>query len=745
MKRVGICNPGKLVSILLAALLSFCLVGLSVPSAFAATAKLKSNAASSYPWAPKAASGDYIADNYADVTTGHVFESVTQERLLDILSSSGNYYILFGGPSQATTQTVLAAINEQAKTDGITKIYHFDPLIDGFQADITKSDTPFKTTSKISLLWTRVTDLLPDVDLISKYDSADTLLFLYNQNSTTPGTRGTIKASYSFEAASLADTYSATDQKLRIATVFKGGTSKVIAASVRSDLQFFNRVFNASATRIEGKVATLNRIGKAVTLFDGLTEASFKLHQINFVELQNLYNTPGEHLILFGASWCHNTQAIIGTIAAEAATNPDIKTVYVYDTTLGNQITYGTGANINVATATNSTYNSRNTATAATANNNVSYIYGEAVRPLGNFITENNSYKKDQIAFFANGDLSGAVTSVKPYEATAATAANQISAIRLQLPFLIAYNKDATTGNKAVRQWLHQQKTTANAGRYLEYMLELAWVRAATASSAADAATKGVSAAYASITAYGNGDYNDEELTYTQIAREAIEHAQYVLNTGKYSPYYVEDTGDGAGDGGAGAGEGDGDGAGGSGDGDGVTDGSTGTNTGDNSGSGSQTGGNTGTGGGSTGGAGGTGAGGDGGAGAGTVTGTGTGSGSSGGASNTSGSGQGSANGGNNSAYASSSRGAGGAAAGGLLAQTGADSNLISGGLSQAILDLTVPQAAELLLGDTGNADGSATQTGSQDTLPQALVTILLVLIAISGIIAAKTGLLNRQ
>ncbi len=60
----------------------------------------KSTYAQPYPWSKVAGgtTGDYIADSYDNVGSGHVFESVTQERLLDILSSTGNYYIVFGIP-----------------------------------------------------------------------------------------------------------------------------------------------------------------------------------------------------------------------------------------------------------------------------------------------------------------------------------------------------------------------------------------------------------------------------------------------------------------------------------------------------------------------------------------------------------------------------------------------------------------------------------------------------------------------
>ena len=62
-----------------------------------------------YPWSKtaQATTGDYIADSYEGVESGHVFESVTQERLLDILSSKGNYYIVFAGPEHKTSKATI--------------------------------------------------------------------------------------------------------------------------------------------------------------------------------------------------------------------------------------------------------------------------------------------------------------------------------------------------------------------------------------------------------------------------------------------------------------------------------------------------------------------------------------------------------------------------------------------------------------------------------------------------------------
>lgn len=46
--------------------------------------------------------------------------------------------------SNKTSKATIAKINEIAKKDGITKIYHFDPYVDGYQLDITDEDTKFK-------------------------------------------------------------------------------------------------------------------------------------------------------------------------------------------------------------------------------------------------------------------------------------------------------------------------------------------------------------------------------------------------------------------------------------------------------------------------------------------------------------------------------------------------------------------------------------------------------------------------
>lgn len=423
----------------------------------------------SYPWSKvtEGTTGDYIADSYDNIQTGHVFESVTQERLLDILSSKGNYYIVFGSPKLTTTQSILSSINEQAKKDGIKKIYHFDPFIDGYQIDITKSDTVFKTANGTSVyeLWLKIVDLLQSNQLISGYTSSDTLLFSFS-NQRNPK----IQASFQLTEGVTFDEKIATES---IAKVFREGVSKgkVVPSSVRSDFAFFKRVYNASATYFNYNNGTPdpqgNRTGEAVTeIFTDADEAGFALHQVNFVELINLLNSPGDYFIFFGASWCHNTQAIIGSVSKKAKEYGYDK-VYVYDTTIGNQLTFGKGVDSDKVISATSAFNSRNNVNLTTGNGNISYLYGELVKYLGNFTTENSSKKNNSIAFYPNGDLNGTATSTAPWETGNAT-----NAIRLQLPFLIGYNKDKA--EPVTKQWLH--KNAAGDGTYTEYMLDLAWV-----------------------------------------------------------------------------------------------------------------------------------------------------------------------------------------------------------------------------------------------------------------------------
>ncbi|MDR0518886.1 MAG: hypothetical protein LBG82_02355 [Clostridiales Family XIII bacterium] len=429
-----------------------------------------------YPWSAPAAqtTGDYIADSYSGISAGHVIEPVTQERLLDILNSDGDYYIVFGGPEHETGRYAVPLIGSRAAAafaGGAGKVYHFDPYIDGYQADITDPSTPFKTTAPITELWNEIRNALPAGAPISTYDSDDTLLLLYSKN----GASRQIRASYSLAPSGIAG-FSEIAESALIDRVFHGGVdpadAPIVRGSVRTQFEFFKRVYNGASNFSEyagGTIApSFSRIGAPTNVIEDADfpdGAGFALKQVTLPELLNVLRSPGEHIIFFGASWCANTEAVIGDVARKAK-KFGRGTVYVYDTTLGNQLAFD-ATDLRKVISTSEKYNSRTSAEVSGANN-ISYMYAETAKLLGDFKTENHSRQTSYISYYPNGDLSLAPTALPSW-----WSGSDIGARRLQMPFLLAYDKSKP--NPVTRQWLHVNE--AGNGTYREYMVQLAWVR----------------------------------------------------------------------------------------------------------------------------------------------------------------------------------------------------------------------------------------------------------------------------
>lgn len=476
------------------------IAALTLSSAAALTAPTAHAADTTYPWSKAASTGDYIADSYADVGSGHVFENLTTDRLLDVLSSNGNYYILFAGPEHPAGQALLGTINEQAKAHGITKIYHFDPYVDGYQLDATLKNgvadvtggtsVNFGGTAKLSDVWKLITNLLPASTTApggALHDYAGNTALLLNVRITD---RKDVEAGKTVTklaevteadaAAFAADTAGVrTAAAAALATAFDGKTS-----SVRGQFAFFERLYNASATKTEGTTETADRIGGAVTIFDAAdypTAADFRLKSIDVKELYNLLNSPGEFPILFAGQGCHNTQAIIGSVA-ERAKELNVPVVYVVDLALDSNVKFGTGDQIDTALGNSATGGlwiraAGTPETSTPFRYGYSYLYGKLADYFGpNWITENSSKRNNSVSYFPNADLGETPTS-NPFGAGFDPATQLANATRLQVPTLVRYNKDAADG-PIVSHWLHADNVAAGAPQtYTEYMLELAWVR----------------------------------------------------------------------------------------------------------------------------------------------------------------------------------------------------------------------------------------------------------------------------
>jgi hypothetical protein len=472
-------------------------VVLATASIGAASAVTKPTFAQPYPWSRTAvaATGDYIADSYNGVSAGHVFENVTTDRLIDILSSNGNYYVVFAGPEHATSQATLAAIDAQAKADGITKIYHFDPYVDGYQLDITNTDASsvaswtggtsvnYGGTAKVSQIWQLLTDRLPASAVapggaLADFKGDETLLVSINTTDRANVETGkVITGSYKLKPSDLAS-FDATAARTAVSGVFHHGPAgAVVPSDTRTQYQFFKRLYDASATKFNGSTPTTNAIGSAVTIFsdtDFPGGAGFPLVSVDIKQAYNLLNTPGERVFLFAGQGCHNTQAIIESLALRAKA-AGLSEVYVVDFSLDSNVKFGTGVDIDTASNISATGGLwiRNSANAATGTYRFSYLYGELAKYFDpGWNTENTSKKGSSIAYYPNGDLSSQLTTGGPW----LPGNTNPNAKRLQVPTIIAYNKDAA--QPVTHHWLHRDSVpTTGTETYTEYMLELAWVR----------------------------------------------------------------------------------------------------------------------------------------------------------------------------------------------------------------------------------------------------------------------------
>jgi hypothetical protein len=480
--------------------LSFAVAATTIVATSALSVGTAQAADTYYPWAKVASTGDYLADAYTGLASGHVFENVTTDRLLDILSSNGNYYIAFAGPEHPASQALLPVIDAAARAKGITKIYHFDPYVDGYQLDSTLANgvadvtggtsVNFGGTAKISDVWKLITQLLPASTIASggaleNYAGNTAVLLNVNisdrKNVETGKTVTKLAELKDADVAAFtADTGSVkTDAAAALNTAFAGKTS-----SVRTQFEFFSRLYNASATKTEGSTASADRYGSAVSIFDPAdypNAGDFVLKAIDVKELYNLLNSAGEFPILFAGQGCHNTQAIIGSVAKRAK-ELHLPVVYVVDFALDSNVKFGTGDAIDTASANSATgglwirSGSATLATSAPYRYGYSYLYGKLAEYFGpSWITENSSKKSNSVAYYPNAVL-GETSTVNPFATGFDPTTQLANATRLQVPTIVRYNKDAA--NPIVGEWLHKDKVADGADQtYTEYMLELSWVR----------------------------------------------------------------------------------------------------------------------------------------------------------------------------------------------------------------------------------------------------------------------------
>jgi hypothetical protein len=394
-----------------------------------------------------------------------VFESVTYDRLLDILESEGNYLILFGGAWCHNTRAAARYINKYAAQYNISTIYNYDFQLDGRELNsgntynsrvsdaaagatknagqeynylygelvnhyLTNVDDWVEVTSSASgaITYTNphTDDLTNDATTTTVAKIQVPFLFLYNKDNTVKyeydRTNHEVKTSsdgvsgtkypivYGFEEMIDHTVVNGTDKfydgnsglqteltfnyEEKLDAFFKLVKDKTFAKYTDSD--FIRYEYNAKS-------------GK--TLFAANDKINY--HTLTYRQLTWLLKNEGNALILFGGSWCGNTQAVIATINDYAVANN--VTVYNFDTKLYSPSTavrttsYGNAAHIRESNST------------------LTPLYANLI----NYYLTNIKTLYDKTAEESNKSISYTENG------------NTVKINKLQVPYFLAYNKDA--------------------------------------------------------------------------------------------------------------------------------------------------------------------------------------------------------------------------------------------------------------------------------------------------------------
>ena len=411
-------------------------------TAAAATLALGIGLAVSLPGTATAAPGigsdtiDYHHDVYPSLRAGSVFETVTYERFEYLLDSDGTYAFLIGGPADPTTQAAIAHIDAVAQDYGVDTIYNFDPRLDGAEVDIRTSGI-----EEVGALWTNLVTNYLDKDTETSFADADTApyLVIYDRSHTAGGEEDRVVAALdgTLSAGDLADQAAVDGYRARVAEVFDAvatgeGAEATVEVSTVSLFDFYRTQYNsrhASAYRGDP-----NYGGDIL----GPEDADFRIQQLTYPELVNILESDGEYVIFFGGTWCHNTRAVVKEVNRQAAAH-DVPVVYNFDLRLDGLS--GNGLHV------------RDTRSP------LAHLYGDLVSTyLPNLQTQyqlDSPNANHQVAYHPGGD----------------TTAPQAKAPKLQVPFLLQYDRDNVVDGAAApvtRGWIGQNAE----GGPREYMTE---------------------------------------------------------------------------------------------------------------------------------------------------------------------------------------------------------------------------------------------------------------------------------
>jgi len=365
---------------------------------------------------------DYFADTIPGLRTGSVFESVTYERFERLLNSDGTFAFLIGGPDDATVAAAASHIDAVAQEYGVDAVYTFNPALAGDDVDIRTS-----TIEQVAALWTNLADNYLNKDTTPGFtgDADDPYLFVYDKAHTAGDVEDRIVASLSGAVSDAADADAYREQVAAVFDAADGGFA------TQSQFEFFSTAVNQRHT---AQYAEAEFFGGEI--FTAADAEDFVLQSITYPELINLLESDGDHTILFGGTWCHNTRAVIHEVNSKAA-QAGIETVYVFDLRLDGL----SGPPLHVRDSASQ----------------LAYLYGDLANGyFDNLRTQyiTNGSAGQRVEYYPGGDTTGSLEIAQ----------------KLQVPYLIEYSADASA--PIVKDWIRDN----GDGTFSEFMTEYWWI-----------------------------------------------------------------------------------------------------------------------------------------------------------------------------------------------------------------------------------------------------------------------------
>lgn len=288
-----------------------------------------------------------------------VFQSITWEQAVYLFEQEGNFLILFGGSWCPNTTAVIDYINDAAKAAGVDTIYNLDFRLDGTNSDthIRETNGSAKKGASYNYLYGElVTRYLTNLNDWVEYtiDSESSLtytnsggvavtvpkvqvpfLFLYNKDNTVnhagdseEGTKYPIV--YGFEKMLYRDANG--EKALYTSSSEQNDITRVDDYTEQLDSAIFDHIEKNTLSSFSDadyiRSAYNQKSGRMI--FD--TNEQINIQTLTYRQLDWLLRQDGNYLILFGGTWCGNTQAVIDIINDYAVANNVI--VYNFDTKL---------------------------------------------------------------------------------------------------------------------------------------------------------------------------------------------------------------------------------------------------------------------------------------------------------------------------------------------------------------------------------------------------------------------------